>query len=97
MVFVDLLKEVLTHHDQLPSPKQPLSPLKKFNKVAPLNDKKSAVASLDSPLLTATKPVTMDTNGSLDNNDDSNNRVHVIANPNADTDSTSENEPTPSS
>ena len=83
-----MLKEVLTHHDQPSSPKRPRSPLKKFNKVAPLNitDKNSAVEStpsLDSPLLTASKPIVMDTNTTLDDDDDTA-HYDVIANPNVD-------------
>lgn len=88
--FVDLLKEVLMHQEQPSSPKRPRSPLKKCNKVAPLNitDKNSALESkpsLDSPLLTTAKPIVMDTNVTLDNDDDS--MAHVIANPNVDSNS----------
>ena len=70
------------HQDRPSSPKRPQSPLRKFNKVAPLNiaDKNSGVeskSSLDSPLLTAAKPIAMDTNATME--DDT---AHVIANPN---------------
>ena len=78
------------HQDQPSSPKRPRSPLKKFNKVAPLDltDKKSTAetkSSLDSPLLTANKPVVMDTNTTQDNDD---NTACVIANPNVDSNAT---------
>lgn len=82
----DLLKEVLMHQERPSSPKRPLSPLKKFNKVAPLNitEKNSVVdsqSSLDSPLLTAAKPIVMDTNATQEDDD---NTAHIIANPNVD-------------
>lgn len=74
------------HQERPSSPKRPLSPLKKFNKVAPLNitEKNSVVdsqSSLDSPLLTAAKPIVMDTNATREDDD---NTAHVIANPNVD-------------
>ena len=83
------------HQDQPSSPKRPRSPLKKFNKVAPLNitDKNSTVetkSSLDSPLLTASKPIVMDTNTTQDDDDDDDddNTAHVIVNPNVDSNMT---------
>ena len=79
------------HQDQPSSPKRPRSPLKKFNKVAPLNltDKNSTAeikSSLDSPLLTASKPIVMDTNSAQDDDDDD--EACVIANPNVDSNTT---------
>ena len=86
-LFIDLLKEVLMHQDYPSSPKRPRSPLKKFNKVAPLNiaDKNSAVeskSSLDSPLLTASKSIAMDTTTAQE--DDADKTACVIANPSVD-------------
>lgn len=85
IIFIDLLKEVLMHQDQLSSPKRARSPLRKFNKVVPLNvtDKNTTVElkpSLDSPLLTTARSVVTDTNDALDNGDDDD----VIVNHNAD-------------
>jgi len=90
--FADLLKEVLMHQEQPSSPKWTRSPLKKFNKVAPLNvtDKNTTVElkpSLDSPLLTTARSIVTDTNDTLDNDDnddDNDDTVNVIANHNAD-------------
>ena len=96
------------HQDRPSSPKRPQSPLRKFNKVAPLNlaDKNSGVeskSSLDSPLLTAAKPVVMDTNVTVKNDDNTNvaaknddNTACVIANPNVDNNVTFQNEPSTS-
>ena len=102
VVFVDLLKEVLIHQDQPSSPKRPRSPLRKFNKVAPLNviDKNTTVeskSSLDSPLLTTARSIVTDTNDALNDDDDNDDdTVNVIANQNADSNVTFQIEPSTS-